>query len=220
VIGTTESREESVVSSGDVDDVARIASDVPEVTEASGTATRAVILVEGTSDRLALETLAARRRRDLSAEAVAVVATGGVTNIGRFLERFGPVGLGVALAGLYDQAEEGDVRRGLARAGLDPGDSRADLERAGFFACVEDLEDELIRALGTDVVMDVVAARGELGPFRTLQKQPEWRGRPVDRQLRRFLGNASRKIVYSPLLVEALDLSEVPRPMDAVLARV
>jgi hypothetical protein len=53
-----------------------------------------------------------------------------------------------------------------------------------------------------------------------LQKQPPWRGRPLDQQLRRFLGNASRKIEYSSLFVEALDLSNVPRPLDEVLAHV
>ena len=53
-----------------------------------------------------------------------------------------------------------------------------------------------------------------------LQKQPEWRGRPVDQQLRRFLGNSSRKIDYAPSLVAALDLSKAPRPLDAVLAHV
>jgi hypothetical protein len=68
--------------------------------------------------------------------------------------------------------------------------------------------------------MEIVEERGELGPFRTLQKQPEWRGRPPEQQLRRFLGNASRKIDYAPLLVEALDLSKAPRPLDAVLAHV
>jgi hypothetical protein len=69
-------------------------------------------------------------------------------------------------------------------------------------------------------VVDIVEERGELGPFRTLQKQPEWRGQPIDQQLRRFLGNSSRKIDYAPLLVDALDLSRTPRPLDAVLAHV
>jgi hypothetical protein len=187
--------------------------------EKRGTAApRAVILVEGISDRLALEALAARRGRALTAEGVTVVAMGGAKNIGRFLDRFGPRGSDVAVAGLYDAAEEPDVRRGLERAGLGSGPSRLEMERLGFYACIEDLEDELIRALGADEVLDVVEARGELGPFRTLQKQPEWRGRPIELQLRRFLGNASRKIGYAPLLVEALDLSKVPRPLDAVLA--
>lgn len=183
-------------------------------------APRAVVLVEGVSDRRALETLAARRGRILTADGVAVVAMGGAKNIVRFLERFGPRGSDVAVAGLYDLAEEPDVRRGLERAGFGSGSSPLELERFGFYACVEDLEDELIRALGADRVIQIVEERGELGPFRTLQKQPEWRGRPVDQQLRRFLGNSSRKIDYAPLLVAALDLSTAPRPLDAVLAHV
>jgi hypothetical protein len=181
---------------------------------------RAVILAEGISDRRALEALAARRGRALRADGVAVVAMGGAKNIGRFLERFGPRGSDVVLAGLYDVAEEPDVRRGLERAGFGSGSSRLELERLGFYACIDDLEDELIRAVGPERVVDIVEERGELGPFRTLQKQPEWRERPVDQQLRRFLGNSNRKIEYAPLLVEALDLSRAPRPLDAVLAHV
>ena len=181
---------------------------------------RAVILVEGNSDRRALEALAARRGHALTADDVVVVAMGGAKNIGRFLERFGPRGSDVALAGLYDVAEEPDMRRGLERAGFGSGSSPLDLERLGFYACVEDLENELIRAVGAERVVGIVEERGELGPFRTLQKQPEWRGRPIDRQLKRFLGNSSRKIDYAPLLVDALDLSRAPRPLDAVLDHV
>ena len=179
-----------------------------------------MILVEGISDRRALEALAARRGRVLAADGVAVVAMGGAKNLGRFLERFGPRGSNVAVAGLYDVAEEPDVRRGLERAGFGSASSRLELERFGFFACIDDLEDELIRALGPERVMEIVEKRGELGPFRTLQKEPEWRGRPLDRQLRRFLGNSNRKIDYAPLLVNVLDLSRAPRPLDAVLAHV
>jgi hypothetical protein len=183
-------------------------------------APRAVVLVEGTSDRRALEALAARRGRGLTADGVAVVAMDGAQNIGRFLERFGPRGSDIAVAGLYDVAEEPDVRRGLERAGLGSASTRPGLEGLGFYACVEDLEDELIRALGPESVVDIVEERGELGPFRTLQKQPGWRGRPLEQQLRRFLGNSSRKIDYGPVLVDALDLSNVPRPLNAVLAHV
>lgn len=53
---------------------------------------RAVILVEGISERLALEALSLRRGRVLSAEGVTIVALGGAKNIGRFLDRFGPRG--------------------------------------------------------------------------------------------------------------------------------
>ena len=190
------------------------------IQQREGTLPRAVILVEGISDRRAVESLAARRGRVLAADGVAVVAIGGAQAIGQFLERSGPHGSDSAVAGLYDVAEEPDVRRGLERAGFGPGSSRLDLERLGFYACVEDLEDELIRAVGAERVVNIVEERGELGPFRTLQKQPEWRGRPLDRQLRRFLGNSNRKIDYAPLLIDALDLSRAPRPLDAVLAHV
>jgi hypothetical protein len=179
---------------------------------------RAVILVEGVSDRLALETLASRRRIALPAYSISVVSMDGAGNIGRYLERFGPHGSGLTISGLYDAAEEPDVRRALESAGFGSARSRVETNRFGFYACDADLEDELIRALGADTVMEVIKARGELGSFRTLQKQPEWRGRPVEEQLRRFLGNASRKIECAPLLIQALELSEVPRPMDAVLA--
>ena len=87
--------------------------------------------------------------------------------------------------------------------------------------CVADLEDELIRALGAASVERVVDAQGELGSFRTLQKQPAWQGRTNQEQLRRFMGSGgSRKIRYARLLVEALDLTQVPRPLDLVLAQV
>jgi hypothetical protein len=69
--------------------------------------------------------------------------------------------------------------------------------------CSADLEDELIRALGVVSVEQVVEAQGDLGSFRTLQKQPEWRGRTTEQQLRRFMGSGSgRKIRYARLLVE------------------
>jgi hypothetical protein len=182
---------------------------------------RAVVLVEGVSDQRALEALAERRGRNLDAEGVSVLPIGGAQAIGRFLNRFGPRGLDVRLAGLCDAGEERDFRRGLERAGLGSDLTRTDLERLGFYVCDADLEDELIRALGTARVEEVVNAQGELGSFRTLQKQPEWRGRPVEEQLGRFMGSGgSRKIRYARLLVEALDLAHVPRPLDLVLAHV
>jgi hypothetical protein len=178
----------------------------------------AVILVEGTSDQRALEALARRRGLNLEKERICITAMGGSKNITSFLERLGPHGLGQRVAGLYDAGEEDDIRRGLERAGVGDGLRRPDLERLGFFMCVEDLEDELIRALGAGAVERLLEAQGDLGPFRTLQKQPAWQGRPVERQLRRFMGSGgSRKIRYGSLLVEALDLTDVPRPLDRVL---
>jgi hypothetical protein len=94
------------------------------------------------------------------------------------------------------------------------------MERLGFFVCVADLEEELIRALGAPVVERVLAANGDLRSFRTLQKQPAWRGRSREQQLRRFMGSGGRrKIRYARFLVEALDLADVPRPLDRLLAQ-
>jgi hypothetical protein len=181
---------------------------------------RAIVFVEGISDQLALETLAARRRRDLDREGILVVPIGGAQAIGRFLTRFGPDGSNARLAGLYDAGEEEVVRRGLER-GFGDGLTRRDLERLGFHVCVEDLEDELIRALGSARVEAVVDSEGDLGSFRTLQKQPAWRGQAIEGQLRRFMGSGGRrKIRYARLLVDALELDRVPRPLDGVLAHV
>jgi hypothetical protein len=182
---------------------------------------RAVVLVEGTSDQVALETLAERRGRDLSAEQISIVPIGGAQAIGAFLERFGPQGLDVRLAGLCDAGEERDFRRGLERAGLGTDLTRAQLEALGFYVCVVDLEDELIRALGADAVEQIADAEGDLGSFRTMQKQPAWRGRPREEQLRRWMGSGgSRKIRYARLLVDALEPGRVPRPLDLVLAQI
>jgi hypothetical protein len=179
---------------------------------------RALVLVEGTSDRIALETLAARRGRDLAAEGVTVVAAGGAQAFGRFAKRYGPVGAGVMLAGLCDAGEEGDLRRALERAGFGGDLGRAAMERLGFYVCERDLEDELVRSLGAPAVEDVLAAHGKLRSFRTYRKQPAHRARPVEEQLRGFLTNW--KVELAGPLVEALDLRRVPRPLDGVLAHV
>lgn len=107
---------------------------------------RAIVLVEGISDRCAVEALAECRGRDLAAEGISVVPIGGAQAIGRFLTRFGPAGLDLTLAGLCDLGEESDFRRGLERAGLGTSLTRAGMERLGFYVCEADLEDELIRA--------------------------------------------------------------------------
>jgi len=179
---------------------------------------RAVVLVEGISDQRALMTLATRRGRDLEAEGVSVVPIGGAHAVAPHLERFGPRGLDLKVAGLCDVGEEGTFRRALERAGMGTGLTRGDMEGLGFYVCVTDLEDELVRALGSAAVQQIVEAQGELGSFRTFQKQPAKRGLPLEEQLWRFMWN--RKIRYAPLLVDALDLGRVPRPLDGVLAGV
>jgi hypothetical protein len=177
-----------------------------------------VVLVEGASDQAALEALARRRGRDLGVEGVAIVPMGGATTIGHFLDLLGPRGHDYRLAGLCDAGEEGDFRRELERAGMGVHLTRADMESHGFFVCIVDLEDELIRAVGPEAVIEVIDEQGELGSLRILQRQPFHRDRTVEQVLWRFMGTRSgRKANYARLLVEALDLDRVPLPLAGVL---
>jgi hypothetical protein len=180
---------------------------------------RTVVLVEGISDQMALETLARRHGRDLSAEGIVVVPIGGAQAVTRYLLRFGPAGAGLTIVGLCDAAEESYFRRGLAAAGFGPTPDRIELERLGFFVCEVDLEAELIRASGQGEIEALLDSQGDLDSLRILQKQPAWRQEGFDAQLRRWLGAGSRrKIRYARLLVLALDLGRMPRPLTAVLA--
>jgi predicted ATP-dependent endonuclease of OLD family len=170
---------------------------------------RAVILVEGDSDRIALETLAARLRCDLAAQGVEIMSMHGVTNVGAYLERFGA---NHRIVVMCDDRESASVRRAAERTGVV--DLRVEV-------CVVDLEDELIRALGPAAVEQVIEAEGELGSFRSLQQMPAHRERAAEQQLRRFVGTKSgRKAKYARLLVDALDLARIPPPLTGVLAHV
>lgn len=183
---------------------------------------RAVVLVEGVSDRVALEVLARRRGLGLAGDGVRLVVMDGITNLGRFLRRYGTAAAGdVLVAGLYDDAEEWVVRRALERAGLGPAPGPAGLEALGFFGCSGDLEDELIRALGPEAVVRLVETEGQLRSFRTLQKQPAQRERGLHEQLRRLMGGRSGgKERYAAVMTAAVPPERVPRPLDAVLAYV
>ena len=181
----------------------------------------ALVIVEGASDQIALEALAERRGVDLAESGTRIVRLGGAHRIGSFLDQLGPDARGQELAGLCDAGEEPVFRRALERAGFGSRLARGDLERLGFFVCEVDLEDELIRALGAPAVEEIIGANDDLHRFRKLQQMPAWRGRDRQEQLRRFMGSGGRrKTRYARLLVEALDLERVPRPLDGVLAHV
>ena len=186
----------------------------------TSTAPRAVVLVEGASDRVALATLAARRGRDLTADGIQIIDMGGITNVRAFATRYGPLGRGLTLAGLYDAAQERQLRRGLAAAGFADATRPDGPARLGFYGCHGDLEEELIRALGVDRVETVIAAAGDGPSLRRLLAMPAQRGRPREAVLRRFFGSrAGRKERYAALLVAALDPDRVPAPLTAVLDR-
>ena len=167
--------------------------------------TGVTILVEGESDRRAVEQVAGVLGLDLAAADVEVVPMSGITNLARHLLA---VPEGTRVTGLYDSAEGRYVRATLARLGrIDP-----------FFACDRDLEDELIRALGVARVTAVIDAAGDRGSWQTLQHQPFHRDRAEADVLRRFMGTTSgRKLRYAGLLAAALAPDEVPAPLVAVL---
>src|SRR6516164_1209605 len=117
--------------------------------EASGVIDmRTVVLVEGLSDQVALESLATRHGRNFAAEGVAIVPMGGATNIRRYLNRFGPRESNSKLAVLCDANEARGIRRSLEWAG----DACSDRGSVDLYVCVADLEDELIRAIGAESV--------------------------------------------------------------------
>jgi hypothetical protein len=181
--------------------------------------TRTLVLVEGDSDAAAVRALARRIGCDPDLRRIEIVSAGGVTNFTRVLGTFVRTHPGAAFCGMYDIGEERHVRLALANVVTSIGD-RESLESFGFFACSDDLEDELIRSLGTESVERVLEAQRELHSFRRFQAMPQHRGAPLHRQLRRFLGTrATRKIRSAQTLVEALDLARLPRPLAQLAAR-
>ncbi|MFE8991262.1 TOPRIM nucleotidyl transferase/hydrolase domain-containing protein [Streptomyces collinus] len=171
---------------------------------------RTAVLLEGLSDFAAVEALAARRGRDLAAEKVCVVPMGGAMSVGRYARLLGPPGLGLRLTGLCDEGEKGFYERGLTR-------SQASLQ--DIYVCTADLEDELIRALGTSAIEEIFRSEGDFRAWQSFQCQPAQQGRPRHQQVRRFLGTKKgRKIRYGRLLGEALAPDRTPPPLDGLLA--
>ena len=88
---------------------------------------------------------------------------------------------------------------------------------SGYGLELADLEEELIRALGPDVMVSLIESQGHMRRFHSFQNQPAQRHKTIEAQLWRWLGN--HKIRYAPLMVGALDLRKVPPPLDGVLSR-
>lgn len=178
-----------------------------------------VVLVEGRSDAAALAVLLRARGLDGNGR-VKLVSMGGVTNVARELRRALSEHPAAVVLGLYDAAEERFVVGALHRAHVLP-DGPVDLVAHGFFLCDRDLEDELIRAVGTAAVEEALAEMGHLERFRTFQHQPEWRGRPLADQLHRFAGSGSgRKAALAERLAVRLEPGTTPPPLTSLLDRV
>jgi hypothetical protein len=177
-----------------------------------------VVLVEGLSDWFALEALAARMGLNLAADRVAIVPMGGATNLGHFLARLGPQGRDLRLAGLCDEAEQEYFGHCLERAGLAPNTTASGMVSLGFFVCVHDLEDELIRALGVAAVEAIIERAGDLRSLRRLQQMPFHRDRRPEEHLHRFMGvRSGRKYRYAQMLAQAVAVDDIPRPLRSLL---
>ncbi len=186
---------------------------------AAARAAQSVVLVEGISDQIALETLAGRVGQDLVGEGIVIVPIGGASEIARYLAMFGPDGRALPISGLCDAGVEHLFRRRLAAAGLGAPRNRSEMEQLGFFVCVGDLEEELIRASDRDAIEALLESQGDLGAFRTLQRQPEWRHEAFESQIHRWLrAGARRNLRYARLLIESLEPDRLPRPLTALLA--
>ncbi|MEM9464321.1 MAG: ATP-dependent endonuclease [Actinomycetota bacterium] len=143
---------------------------------------RSVILVEGISDQIALETIADLRGRDLEAERIVVVPIGGAHAVHNLIRALGDTA-DIRLSGLVDDAE---VDLFTAAAASSPA-----FAAVRIHVCVRDLEDELIRAIEPAEFEALLDAEGDLGAFRTMQKQPGWRDRPFESQMHRWLRSIS-----------------------------
>lgn len=161
-----------------------------------------IVLVEGQSDLIAVETVMARASSSVEFE---IVAMGGATNVRTFLN---DITRDLTVLGLCDIAEAPLFRR-------------AGISEQDCFVCVADLEDELIRSLGADTVLEVVAAEGHLRSFRTMQKQPAQRDRDVESQLRRFIGSHSgfKQRYAQRLSAVAIERDRVPAPLRSLRER-
>jgi predicted ATP-dependent endonuclease of OLD family len=180
---------------------------------------RSVVLVEGISDQIAVETLAQRMGRKLGDERVIVIPIGGAHAAKHFVPRFaGRADL--KLSGLVDRAEAVYFARALEEVGLmDP--SSETIEEHGFFICDADLEDELIRSVDEQGMEQLLASENDLSAFRSLQNQPVWRDKSFHAQMHRWLRSvALRGSRYAQLLVLTADRERIPRPLLDLVHRI
>ncbi len=157
------------------------------------------MLVEGESDRRALEVLA--RRLDVRLPRPIVLH--GITNLRAELARgTGPYAV------LHDHREAPWVDRVVRASG----------RAVATYVCDADLEDELIRAVGVPGVLAEVDARHERTAYERMAQQVAQRDRTDHERLHRWLGARSgHKLTYAGLLAEAVDLDAAPAPLVGLL---
>lgn len=178
---------------------------------AEGAFARKVVLVEGYSDRVFLLQLASRMSRDLDAEGVTIISMDGGCGIGTHLRLFGGAGLKLHVLGICDEDKEVKWQLELAKAGL-PVTDRRSMTNQGFFVIVKDLEEAIVRSLGTTQAMAVIISEGEHADFATYQKQPAQRSLLLEEQLRSYFHKESTR--WAIPLADALNPKTLPSPLD------
>lgn len=180
---------------------------------------RKAILVEGLSDKYAIQALAVRKGKSLDAAGVSIVDMSGAGGIRPFLGLLGPNGLGVEVMGLCDKSDEVKWSKALGENGFAKGLDRAGMAKLKFFVCDEDLEAVLITAITAAEVLKVVQSQGDKTAFEVFAKQPAHAGHTLEKQLHDFI-HGGRNIVYASLLVDALDLAKVPASLEGIVNEV
>lgn len=139
----------------------------------------------------------------------------GAGGIKTYLSLFGPMGLGLKLAGLCDASDEARWSKALGDSGFGKGLDRAAMAKLGFFVCDKDLEDVLISAVGTTETLRIIDGQGDKAAFEAFAKEPKQSGKSLHDQLHDFVHG--RNVTYAALLVDALDLTKVPPPLAGVV---
>jgi predicted ATPase len=181
---------------------------------AEGFFAKKIMFVEGPSDHLAILALAKKKNLSLDSLGVSIVTLNGAGILTWYLKLFGPSGFGLSLCGLCDSDHLSEWSKVLEGAGLGTNLSQATMEAIGFFVCVRDLEDELIKALGLAKVIQIIDQIGDNGAWNIFCQQPKNKGLSQAEQLHAFL--TKRKVLYAPLLVSKLSTT-IPRPLEEVL---
>jgi hypothetical protein len=180
----------------------------------------ALVLLEGSSDVAALETVLERHEPLVPRTAYRLVDMGGVTNTATHLRALALAPTPLPVLGLCDAGESWVVVRALQQQGREVA-GEADLAAHGFFVCRRDLEEELIRALGVAACLRLLEGMGLGHRFRSFSNQRAWAERPVEERLHRFAGVASgRKIRLAREMAAALPADRVPPPIAGLVAMV
>jgi len=188
------------------------------------------VLLEGTSDVAAIRALRSTRGIDPAEDPCVLVDMGGATNIRRHLRAAAETDPRPRVIGLCDEREAPYFVRALtayrsvvpvpAEPAPPAGVSVATMPDVGFQICRRDLEDELMRALGVEGTLAVLADLDLDTTFEAFTRQLAWQGRPVLDQLRRFCGTTSgRKELLAGAMAAALTIEATPPPLAALLER-